>query len=499
MDEFGIDAEGYIAAIRAGAIDPFGATAAELEASLEADMREQQALFASLSEAELTAFAEAGATPCLPEVEESEALRRLRLDGTFAGRLKSLAQQAARIEGERRALLAEHMQRALAESQPQMALRELASIAAVELRQSPRGIERSMTDAWRTVTELPLAHDAARAGRISAGHLRVIEQETRAIRDDDRLGLDQRRAVEAELVAVAERTTPGLLGKRAKRVVNAVLTEPLQQRFEVANDRRAVELIDAGSGMCDVVARVPAVLGAGILDRLTQTARSKPKDDPRTFDQYRADAFSEMLLGGIVPDDSHGMSLVQARVSVVLPAMELLHRPGTPETVFPASLDGHILIDAATARRLAGGESVWERLFTDPVTGVALTVDTYRPSAEQKRWLQARDGGCRAPNCGARGHIGDLDHTLDWAKGGTTSIDNLAVLCRRDHTLKHASRWGMRQLDHGIIEWTTPLGKVVSTVPEPIGPTFLDTGPPHTEPWGAMPPPNAPPGPDTPF
>ncbi|WP_405217465.1 DUF222 domain-containing protein [Agrococcus sp. Ld7] len=489
MDEAFIDAESYIAAIRAGAIDPFGGSADELTAALDESLRAESELMASLSDAEIDDFFRTGTTPCLPAPPEPPVLQRLRLDAEFAGRLKSLAQQAARIEGERRTLLAEHMQRALDEQNAATAVRELASIAAVELRQSPRGVERAMTDAWRLVRELPLTHEAAKAGRIATGHLRVIEQETRALRADDGIDTEQRAAVEAQLVDIATTATPGALARRAKRIVDRMLPTPLQQRFDDAFAQRKVEVLNPRDGMSDLYARIPTVLAAGIMDRATQAARGKSKDDPRTFDQFRADAFSELLLGGVVPEDLHGTAMLTAHVSVLIPATELLHDKDTPDQPFPASLDGTVLVDGDTARRLAAGERMWERLFTDPVTGVAVTVDTYRASADQRRWLQARDGGCRAPNCGCRGTIGDLDHTLDWAKGGTTSIDNLAVLCRRDHTLKHASRWSMRQLDHGVIEWTTPLGDVVTTVPEAVGPTFADLDPPPAEPKLAEPPP----------
>ncbi|WP_306232789.1 HNH endonuclease signature motif containing protein [Agrococcus beijingensis] len=501
MDEMGIDADGYIAAVRAGAVDPFGATAAELDESLIAFEQEQSALMASLSDAEIDELVRTGRSlPSRPPLDDDAATRRLQLDREFAARMRALERQSARIAGEQRALMAEHLQRVLEQpGDSGVGVRELASIAAVDIGVSHRGLEKQMTDAWSLVRELPAAHESAKAGRITVGHLRVIEAETRAVRLDQRVTPEDRAAVEAELVAIAETTTPGRLRRRAKRIVDAALTEPLQQRHDAARDRRRVELFDAGDGMCDVVARVPAVLAVGLYDRLTQAARAKPKDDPRTFDQFRADALCELLLGGSVPEDLHGTSLFKAHVAITMPATELLHDGETSQLRFPAALDGRVLIDGETARRLAGGVAMWERLFTDPVTGVAVTVDTYRPAAEQQRWLHARDGGCRFPGCACGGRRADLDHTLDWAKGGTTSLDNLAVLCRGDHTLKHASRWSMRQLDHGVIEWTTPLGDVVSTVPEPIGPTFADIEralPPDR--WGAALPPPEPP-PDLPY
>ncbi|MEV7527359.1 HNH endonuclease signature motif containing protein [Agrococcus sediminis] len=492
MEGFGIDAEEYIAAVRAGAIDPHGATAPELEASLEAFDREWRERLLALSDAEVDELARSGSPlPPMTTVVEGAAEQQLRLDAEFAGRMRALEQQSARIEGERRALMAQHLQRALDDGRDSgVAIRELASLAAVELRVSHRGLERRMTEAWQLVRELPAAHEAAAAGRITVGHLRVIEAETRAVRLDPAIEPHEREAVEAELVRIAEATTPGRLRARAKRAVQRVLTTPLQQRHDVARERRAVELHDRGDGMCDLVAHVPAALGAGILDRLTQAARGKPKDDPRTADQFRADALCEVLLAGVVPDDAHGVSPLRAQVAITIPATELLHDEGAPHLPFPAALDGRILVDRDTARWLAGGASAWERLFTDPVTGVARTVDTYRPSAAQRRWLLARDGGCRFPLCAAAGMRADLDHTLDWARGGATSLDNLATLCRGDHVLKHASGWRMRQLGHGVIEWTTPLGATLVDEPVPVGPTFADlrTAAPRGEP--------APPSPD---
>src|SRR5690606_18474093 len=61
-------------------------------------------------------------------------------------------------------------------------------------------------------------------------------------------------------------------------------------------------------------------------------------------------------------------------------------------------------------------------------------------------------------------HRCETDHTLDYALGGRTSIDNLAHLCRSHHVLKHPSipeehRWTARQLPDWSIEWTSPTGR----------------------------------------
>ncbi|WP_235988317.1 HNH endonuclease, partial [Gulosibacter sediminis] len=61
----------------------------------------------------------------------------------------------------------------------------------------------------------------------------------------------------------------------------------------------------------------------------------------------------------------------------------------------------------------------------------------------------------------------DLDHTTPWAAGGPTSVDNQAHLCRRHHTQKHQQPWRVRHLGGGVLEWTSPIGDVFITRPEP--------------------------------
>lgn len=488
-----IETETVIALVRSGRVlDPLGRSAD----TLFDEYRDERAasvglgvLRASFGMLRTGAFARRiAAEIAAPSGPVPPELAKLSADDEFARRMRALEAQAAAIEGARRALMASQVQRALDEARERggdsgIAVRELASLAAVELRVSVRGMERRVTDAWEVVTELPAAHEAAAAGRITVGHLRVIEGETRPLRRDPEVDAAQRARVVAALVEVAEITSPGRLRQRARRIVDAAMTAPLQQRHEAARERRSVEVFEAGDGMSDVVARVQSVLAAAMLDRLTQAARGKPKDDPRTFDQFRADALCELMLTGTVPADAHGIGAITPHVSVLIPATTLAGDGGAAAEPFPASLEGRVLVDADTARRLAGGASIWERLFTDPVSGIAITADTYRVPADLQRALRARDGGCRFPGCTAGALRADLDHTVDWALGGTTTPDNLAVLCRSDHVFKHASGWSVSQLGHGVLEWSTPLGGVVIDAPEPVGPRFVDVlGPPGADP-----------------
>ncbi|WP_415078409.1 hypothetical protein [Microbacterium sp.] len=125
----------------------------------------------------------------------------------------------------------------------------------------------------------------------------------------------------------------------------------------------------------------------------------------------------------------------------------------------PALLSGYGPVDPATARRLAGHAPGWDRVMCHPHTGAALGVDRYRPSADLRRHLVARDDHCRFPGCARPAIRCDEDHTIDAARGGPTCEAGLCHFCRRHHTLKHATAWTVRQLGGGVIEWISPLGR----------------------------------------
>jgi Domain of unknown function (DUF222)/HNH endonuclease len=67
------------------------------------------------------------------------------------------------------------------------------------------------------------------------------------------------------------------------------------------------------------------------------------------------------------------------------------------------------------------------------------------PKAKLRAWIAARDNTCRAPGCTAPARSADVDHTVDYADGGRTRHDNLGLLCRHHHRLKHEGGFQLRQ------------------------------------------------------
>ncbi len=115
-------------------------------------------------------------------------------------------------------------------------------------------------------------------------------------------------------------------------------------------------------------------------------------------------------------------------------------------------------------------EFVRQRLETlgveDIRTGIAVTADLYTPSAKLRRFLRLRDGRCRHPGCTRAAGRCDLDHTTAWETGGPSTPENLAHLCRAHHPLKHHGGWAVKQVTPGVLEWTSPTGRVVTDRPD---------------------------------
>jgi hypothetical protein len=211
--------------------------------------------------------------------------------------------------------------------------------------------------------------------------------------------------------------------------------------------------------------------GPDVPDAAQRTVAS----DTRTMDQVRADVLADMLLTAAPDadptrtDDSPGaLGAIRAKVQVVVPVLTLL---GSDDD--PADLVGRSPFDPETAREIARLTSEpWERILTHPVTGVVLHVDTYQRTASIDRYLRARDQHCRFPGCRLPAVRCEVDHTIDHALGGATDVHNLAHLCQRHHSMKQFTAWRVRQLDGGVLEWTSPLGRRYIEEPPSLGVHF---------------------------
>ncbi|MFF7682224.1 DUF222 domain-containing protein [Microbacterium sp. NPDC007973] len=380
----------------------------------------------------------------------------------------------------------------------ELALREIASELAAAENLSDRSLQRQITRAMTLVDDYPATLAAWEAGLLSRTHAHVIADIGGEIPPDTRSELDRLA------VALAPGLSPGRLRSRLAVLAERLHPTTLTERHARGRETRGVRVVTGDAGMSDLIATLPTVLAVGIHDRLTQQARAiiDHRDavtdpvptalaDERTTAQLRADIFADLLLTAAPEadptrgDDGPGtLGAIRARVQVVVPALSILD-PGT-ENADPAHLVGHGPVDAYTARTLAESTATpWDRVLTHPVTGAVLHTDTYHRTSAIDRHLRARDRHCRWPGCIVPAVRCEVDHTVDHALGGPTAVANLAHLCQRHHTQKQFTRWKVRQLPGGVLEWTSPTGRTYTDEPLPYSPAvrFLpdDLAPPDPD------------------
>ncbi|MBP1326515.1 hypothetical protein JOF28_001747 [Leucobacter exalbidus] len=411
--------------------------------------------------------------------------------------------------------------RSLAKSQA-MAYRMVHTDIGAAVHESDRTVAAKMERATDLITDYPGTYRALAAGRVSEGHVRAIVDAGVIITDAKR-----REKYEREALQLAEAETVGRVRPIVKELAERCAEVTIDERHERACAGRNVMVIDREDGMADLIAHLPAALAHGIKDKVDQLSHhiianrntetfgdtagkggaggeaAAPEDgvsesgetrspeivDTRTTDQVRADLLCDMLL---VSDPLKTMTTgtpmggITARVQVIVPITRLTGTAtgtateeatgattgtATEDTAgsdrgHPASLAGYGPIDTDTAKDLACATSSWEQVKVDAETGTIITVDTYRPSAELRRFLGARDQHCRFFGCRMPLRKCDIDHTIDAALGGATSSDNLGHICRRHHTLKHATPWEVIQDQNGVYTWTSPTGRKYEDIPE---------------------------------
>lgn len=390
------------------------------------------------------------------------------------GRLGAIERTRAALFAEEATELMGIVQSAIAEAGPgasvELVVRSVTAEIAIARHVSDRTIQARISEAWRLVADFPLTLHALEGGRVSVAHARVVVSEGMTIRDPQR-----RVDYESAVLERADAVTPGRLRRLARAAASSIAEISFEDRHEKARQSRAVSCTELDDGMSEIVAVIPTILATGIVDRLTQLGKAvkaariadphTPDPSPidaRTLDQLRADLFCDLLLTAQPTGHPHAaLDSIRTEVAILIPALTLLGESDEPATIL-----GGGPIGMADALRLAANAPSLVRVITDPVTGQVLATDNYRPTENLRRYLRRRDGRCRCPSCNRSAWRSDIDHTIPYAEGGVTEPGNLACLCPGHHTIKHLPGWSLRQLEPGVLEWTTPHGIVAVDRPD---------------------------------
>ncbi len=312
-----------------------------------------------------------------------------------------------------------------------------------------------------------------------------------------------------------------------------------------AMTRRAVFIDPADNSMAWISANLPATDATTVwdaIDTVAHTIRRTP-GATRTLAQARADAFVAITTGRIIvpprpagslepaSNETHTTAATAMRDQSASPtgqndtdsASDSAPDPGLPRTTVPATgcscggctcdgttirvitvkpqirvtvpatmllglddspgqLDGYGPIPAQTAARIAT-DATWQRLLTDPVTGILTdySTTTYQPGKILRQAVTTRDQTCCFPQCERPAQRADLDHihpydhhldptTQPADSPGQTRASNLQPLCRAHHLAKTHGGWDVtRDPDTGVTTWTAPTGHTYNRPPATTG------------------------------
>ena len=301
---------------------------------------------------------------------------------------------------------------------------------------------------------LPQVLAALAVGRIDDAKARLFSDATAILEADT-----AQQVVDGLLEAAGELTTGQIRARLRKAAINAD-PEAAEKRYRrsVSERRIMVEPNDEGTAALIISQCSPETVYAAT-ERVNRIARAlKTADEPRSIDQLRADIALGLLNGTFQEDTTAsptGRGTGGVHITVDLTTLAQLDETS-------GELAGYGPVIAEIARKTAKTEQnrTWTATITDPETGRPLHTMTIRrrPTTTQKRHLRALYPVCVFKGCRMPAINTDLDHTIDYAKGGPTTIDNQAPLCRHHHLTKHQGGWKYTKLNPTHIQWTSPLG-----------------------------------------
>jgi len=392
-------------------------------------------------------------------------------------------------------------------------------------RMSP-GAASQRVRAARALHRGPLratAHALA-AGAVSYQHAAVLADATAD------LPAAKVAQAEEVLVDAARRLDPARLRQLVAHLRNVIDPDRAEQHARARLGRRGLWLAATYDGMVAVDGLLDPEAGEAARAALAPLARPAGPDDQRSAAQRRADALGELarqaLQAGRLPQE--GGLRPQLTVTVELASLLAGHGVGGvggwggtlpaptarrlacdatltraivrrhPDPADPGhtSPDGggtnhdgaqghahahdwpgpgsHTSPDASgagdgggLAARLRGTLALLPPPLGAPTQLLDLGRATRVITPALRRALALRDGGCTAPGCDRPPPWTDAHHLAHWLHGGTTSLDNLILLCRTHHLAVHEGNWQLGR---------NPTSRQVTLAPPPAAAT---PHPPH--------------------
>ncbi len=339
-----------------------------------------------------------------------------------------------------------------------------------------------LTDVIELRYRLPLLWAGVLSGDVTPWRARVIAQST--------VGLTRQAAgfVDDQCAWCANRLTPSQLIRLVDHARARFMPEELAAETQAAQDKRHVtfttdQVSFDGTMHLEADLEIPDALG--LAQAVTNgAARLAHLGSTDTLDGRRATALGDLarhqLALGFEEDRESASHAQQATRSTPATTQIVLHAHLSADAVLlpdagrdracpDVALTGYVeragtrVLSVEQIRAWCGRPDV--QVVVKPVLDLHQRLETgsYTPTDRIRDHVIARDRTCVFPWCGRNARRCDLDHVIpfdhtDPTRGGPTSTDNLAPLCRRHHRLKTKGRWRYQMTNPGVFVWTSPLG-----------------------------------------
>jgi hypothetical protein len=332
--------------------------------------------------------------------------------------------------------------RALVSVDAQVAARRAEFLAQVERRDVARRQGYGSTTAWlmavsgepapvcrsqiavaAALEEMPETKKAFAAGEVSESRVKVLAQA-------QAVAPEQFAKDEATLVAEVAAASPSQVPQTLAVWKRSTDPQAAEHEVERLHGLRALHISPAWSGMVHLNGDLDPESGGIVLAALRSLAEpaALDADDPRTPEQRRADALTEICHRYLNGSPGRGSS--RPHLTVTVPWDTLQQGHGVVDTEAGP-------IGAETARRLAC-DATLSRVITGPDGSPVEAGEARRviPPA-LRRALELRDKTCTHPGCDVPARWCDAHHIVHWADGGQTVLANLRLLCRTHHRHQH--------------------------------------------------------------
>ena len=326
--------------------------------------------------------------------------------------------------------------------------------------------------------ELPATADALAAGQLTSEAADAIVHASR----DGRLGAPD--DVESDLVPVATTASPEQLRRHIRRRQQQADGAALLRQEQRQHAMRDLSMTQAPTGEWHVRGMLPNEVGTKWRTALDAFDQPDPPDAvvKRRLGARLVDAL-ESLLDTVLDD-----GLAPGTGGVARPHLSVMVDLATIDADL-RRLDGREAAAAADDPVWAGlppGTTPWDglvspqairRLLCDAsvsrivTNGPSQVLDVGRAtrvwSEPQRRAVNARDRGCRGPNCTCPIGWTQIHHIRWWERDrGPTNLDNGLALCHHCHRLVHDRGWTVA-LDPPTARatWTSPSGQTIANLP----------------------------------